>query len=225
MPEAPLLQWPAQVCPAVGMGGRLPRKVLIRRSAIALGLIILLGLAKLLVSHRVTGPDSLSALPGGRSVVAGLDIGGTLSDYELQTLAASFRVDGVVSLGGPSVAEQVTVTSLHQSYLRLAVPPGAAPTCAQLHTLVNFMHSHASGGNAVYLHDDAGGGRAVATSDMLLLLRGAAWSAVAPGMTPGELQSLSVGQLLAINQLISALQPGHHSSPGNPYADARLDPW
>src|SRR5450759_4549045 len=129
VPEARIL-WPTRVRPAIGTGGRLPRKVLIRRSAVALGLIVLLGLAKLLVSHLETGGDSLSA--PSRVVAAGLDIGGAPSDYDLQALAASFRVDGVVNLGTPSVAEQVTAASLHQGYLYLAVAPGGAPTRAQL---------------------------------------------------------------------------------------------
>lgn len=225
MPDARMLQWPAPVHPAIGGGGRVPRKVLAWRGAVALGLILLLGVAKFVVAANETAPDPLSALPGGGSVTVGLGIGGVPTDSDLQALAESYGVDGVVSLSGPNVAEQVTVASLHLGYLVFAVVPRTALTWVQLRTLADFMRSHTSGGDSVYLHDDAGGGRVVAAADMLLLLRGMAWPAVAQGMTTGERQSLSNGQLRAIKQLISALHPGFHSSPGNPYADARLDPW
>jgi hypothetical protein len=91
--------------------------------------------------------------------------------------------------------------------------------------LVSFMRRHTAGGGSVYLHDDVGGGRVVATADMLLLLRGEAWPAVSRGMTTAELHSLSNGQLLAIEQLISALDPIGRSPVGAPYAAARIDPW
>jgi hypothetical protein len=220
-----MLQWPAQVRPAIGQAGRLPRKVAIRRSAVALGLLILLGLAKLVVSHLEDRPDTLSALPGDRAEAAGLDIGGAPSDSDLQALAASYRVDGIVNLGTPSVAEQAAAASLGQAYLRLAVPPGAGPTWPQLRALAGFLRRHTARGSAVYLHDDAGGGRAVTTADMLLLLRGEAWSKVSRGMTTAQLQSLSDGQLLAINQLVIVLHPAGNPPAGNPYAAARLDPW
>jgi hypothetical protein len=218
-----MLQWPVQIRPAIGVGGRLPRPVLIRRSAVAIGLLVLLVLAKLLVSHLETGPPALTA--PSRVVATGLDIGGAPSDQDLEYLAASLRVDGVVNLGGPSVAEQVTAASVHQSYLSLAVPPGAAPTWGQLRVLAGFMRRRTVDGGSVYLHDDVGGGRAVAAADMLLLLRGEAWPAVSRGMTTAELRSLSNGQLLAINQLISGLDPIGPAPVGTPYAAARLDPW
>lgn len=226
MPESRVLQLPQLMRPALGGGGLLPRKVLVRRSAVGFVLILLLGLAKHVVSSREIGPDPLGGLSGGRSVTIGLAVGGAPTDYDLQVLAESYQVDGVVNLGGASVAEQVTAASLHQAYLRLAVAPEAAPTWVQLKTLVGFMRSHTSHGRSVYMHDDVGGGRAVATADMLLLLRGEAWSAVSQGMTAAEQRSLSDDQLRAIQQLISALShPGLHSSPNNPYAAARVGPW
>jgi hypothetical protein len=226
MPETRVLQLPAQVCPAVGGGGRRSSKILVRLSAIALGLILLLGLTKHVVASREVGPDSLSALAGGRSVTVGMDIGGLPTDTDLQALAGSYRVVGVVNLAGASVAEQVTAVSLHQAYLYLAVAPGAAPTWAQLKQLASFMSSHTSAGHSVYVHDDVGGGRAVTTADMLLLLRGEPWSAVSRWMTDTEEQSLSDGQIRAIQELISALSNPHlRLSPGNPYANARIEPW
>jgi hypothetical protein len=214
---------PAWVRPAIGAGGRPPRKVLVRRSSVALALILLLGLAKLVASQGIIKVSSTS--PPGRAVAAGLLIGGAPTDFELQQLAAGLRVDGVVNLSAPDVAEQVTAASLHQGYLYLAVRPGTAPTWRQLRVLVSFLRGHTARGGTVYLHDDTGGGRAVTTAAMLLLLRGQAWPSVSAEMTPAELGSLCECQRLAIKRLRSALHPIGHSSAGDPYAAARLDPW
>jgi hypothetical protein len=213
----------ARLHPAIGAGGRPPRKVLVRRSAVALALILLLGLAKLGVSQGIIKVRSTS--PPGRAVAAGLLIGGAPTDVDLQELAARFRVDGVVNLSSPDIAEQVTAASLHQGYLYLAVRPDTAPTLPQLRVLVSFMRGHTAKGASVYLHDDVGGARAVTTAAMLLLLRGQAWPAVSAGMTPAELGSLCDCQRLAMKRLWSALHPIGHSPAGNPYAAARLDRW
>lgn len=215
----------AQLRPAVGTGGRLPRKNLVRRSMVAVGLVVLLGLAKHVISPHESWANSLSALPGGRAVIAGLYIGGMPTDADLQALAGSYDVHGVVNLSGPSVAEQVTAASLHQGYLHLTVVPGDSPSWAQLRTLVGFMRRYTAGGAAVYVHDDVGGARAEVTAEMLLLLRGEPWSAVSRGLADVEQQPQSSDQRLAIQQLNSALDPGHRFSPGNPYAAAQLAPW
>ena len=225
MYEARRLRWPAQACPAIGMGGRLPRSALIWRGAIALALVLLLALAKVVVSSHETGPNSLSALPGGQAVAPGLDIGGTPSDQDLQALADSYQVRGVVNLAGPSVPEQAAAISLGQSYLHLSLAPGAAPAWPQLRRLAAFMRRQTAGGASVYLHDDVGGGRAIVAATMLLLLRGESWAAVSRGWPPGEVQLLSLGQMRAINQLISALSRAHPGRAANPYAAARLGLW
>lgn len=225
MPDARMLQLPANVHPAIGGGGRLPRKILGRRGAMVLALVILLGLTKHVVSARAVGPDSLSALPGGHSVTAGLDVGGQPSDLDLQALADSYRVDGLANLGGVSVAEEVTAAALHQAYLRLNVAPGAALTWVQLKTLATFMRTETANGSTVYVHDDTGGGRVVAAADMLLLVRGRSWSAVRTGMTASQQNSLSIAQLQALKELVSALHQGRSSMTMNPYAAARLEPW
>src|SRR5207245_1836372 len=144
------------VRPASGAGGRLPGQVRLRRGAAAMALLLLLGSAKLLVASGII--TTSSARPPGHVVAASLLIGGAPTDGDLARLAAGYRVDGVVNLSAPSVAEQVTAASLHQGYLYLAVAPNTAPTWAQLRDLAAFMR----GRTAVYLHDDAGGaGRAV----------------------------------------------------------------
>ena len=215
----------ARVRPAIGGGGRLPRKALIWQGVIALALVLLLGVAKHLVAAGEVGSDPLSELAGGQVAAAGLDFGGAPQDFELEALAASYRVDGVVRLQAPSVAEQATAASLHVGYLLLTVPPGAAPTWPQLETLASFMRAHAGHGDFVYLHDDVGGGRAVATVCMLLLLRGSTWAAVQQEMTAPALSTLSERQEQAVKQLISALQSHGRHLAGNPYAKARTDPW
>jgi hypothetical protein len=156
--------------PAIGLGGRLPRRALVRRYALALALILLLGVAKVLIAPGTV--NVVSMISPDRVVLPGLMIGGAPTDTELQELAADLGVDGVVNLGAPSVAEQATATSLHQAYLYLAVPPDGTPTGAQLRLLAGFVRRYTERGAWVYLHDDVTGGRAVTAAAMLLLLRG-----------------------------------------------------
>jgi hypothetical protein len=217
---------PIGAWPAIGGGGRQPRKVLGWQAAIGVLLIVLLIVVKQAVAARETGGSNpLASLPGGQTVTAGLDIGGAPTDYDLQGLAGSYQVDGVVNLTGPDVAEQVAVASLQLGYIRQTISPGAAPTLTQLRALGGFMHSYAARGYYVYLHDDAGGGRAVAAAAMLLLLRGGSWPAIREDFSAGELMSLSPGQSRAIGQLASALRSPGRSRPGNPYSGAKLVPW
>jgi hypothetical protein len=211
VPEARLARRPAgagptvgrAAGPAIGPGGRLPRWTLVRRYALALALILLLGLAKMLIAPGVD--NVVSMVPPDRVVTPGLMIGAAPTDTELQELAADLGVDGVINLGAPSVAEQATATSLHQAYLYLAVPQGDAPTKAQLRLLAGFVRRCTERGGWVYLHDDVDGGRAVTTAAMLLLVRGQPWAAVSAQLTPAALGSLSDDQRLALNQLRSAL--------------------
>jgi hypothetical protein len=204
--------------PAIGPGGPLPRRVRRRRVAAACVLLLLLGVAKLEIpraaeAHLAAGP--------GRLVVPGLE-----------DRADTGQIGGVVNLGAPSVAEQVTAAALHLAYLRLPVPRGGAPTWRQLRVLVFFMRIHTTKGDSVYLHDDTGDGRAATAAAMLLMLRGqsrygtiaAAASTGAGAGTPAGTGAGSV-QRLAIRQLGSALRPGHGPLPGDPYSAARRDSW
>jgi len=217
---------PVRVNPAIGAGGRRPRRILIRRYALALALILALGLGKILIANKAISTVSLT-LPD-RVVTSGLIIGAAPADTDLEDFAADFGVDAVVNVGSPSVAEQVTTASLHQAYLYLAMPVGAAPTWTQLRPLAGFMRRYTERGDWVYLHDDTGGPQAVTTVAMLLMLRGQTWAAVVSQITPTGLRSLDARQRLALDQLNSAL---HQASPrarkpsGNPYAAARLEPW
>jgi hypothetical protein len=215
--------WPAGLSPAIGAGGALPGRVRLRRGAVVLTLILLLGLAKVLVSTGIIQVSSLR--PDVQAVAPGLLIGGAPSDADLQDLADGYRVDAVVNLDAPSVAEQVTAASLHQAYLYLPLSAGMSPAWAQLRVLVGFMRRYTARGGWVYLHDDVGGGRAVTTAAMLLLLRGQTWPAASAQMTAAELLSLSDGQWLAVKRLDDALHPAGPRAAGRSGAAIRIDPW
>ena len=217
---------PVRLTPAIGAGGPLPRWSLIRRYTLALALIVALGLGKVLIANKAISDVSLA--PPDRVVTSGLIIGAAPADADLEDFAADFGVDAVVNVGSPSVAEQVTAATLHQAYLYLAMPVGAAPTWTQLRPLAGFMRRYTERGHWVYLHDNPAGSQAVTTVAMLLLLRGQTWAAVVNQITPAGLSSLDVRQRLALEQLSSALHQGGPKSrkpSGNPYAAARLEPW
>ena len=223
MPEVRTLWWGMRARPAIGTSGKLPRRTLIGRSAVAVALLVLLGVAKILVSHLVVTPVTMS--PPDYVIAAGLDVGAAPDDAGLQEMASYFRVTGLINLASPNVAEQATAASLHQNYLYLPVAPGAAPSLAQLRVMASFMRTNTAHGGSVFVHDDIGGGRAVATAAMLLLLRGETWPKVTAQLTTADLQALSAGQLVSINQLSSALRRPGSRSPANPYAAARIDRW
>ena len=206
--------------PAVGAGGSLPRRSRRRRIGAALVLVLLLGLAKAEIPR--VAAEAYFAAGAGRLVAPGLVVGTAPTDGDLEALADSDQFGGVVNLGSPSVAEQVTAAALHLAYLRLPVPPGGAPTWRQLRVLVLFMRIHTTKGDSVYVHDDTGDGRAATAAAMLLMLRGESRSdAVAGAGSTG----LGAAQRLAISQLGSALRPGHGPLPGNPYSAARGFSW
>jgi hypothetical protein len=206
--------------PAVGPGGSLPPRIRRRRIGTALVLLLLLGVAKAEIPR--VAAEAYFAAGSGRLVVPGLVVGTAPSDGDLQQLANSGQFGGVVNLGAPSVAEQVTAAALHLAYLRLPVPPGGAPTWRQLRVLAFFMRVHTTKGDSVYLHDDVGDGRAATAAVMLLMLRGESrYGAVARVGSTG----LGAAQQLAIRQLGSALRPGRGQLPGNPYSAARRHSW
>jgi len=221
--EVRTLWWGMRARPAIGTSGKLPRRTLIGRSAVAVALLVLLGVAKILVSHLVVTPVTMS--PPDYVIAAGLDVGAAPDDAGLQEMATYFRVVGLINLASPNVAEQATAASLHQNYLYLPVAPGAAPSLAQLRVMASFMRTNTAHGGSVFVYDDIGGGRAVATAAMLLLLRGETWPKVTAQLTTADLQALSAGQLVSINQLSSALRRPGSRSPANPYAAARIDRW
>jgi hypothetical protein len=154
-----------------------------------------------------------------------LDIGGIPTDDQLEGLAGSYGVDGVINLSAPSVGEQATCAYLKVSYIHAVVATGTAPTLAQLHTLASFMRSHTSGGAYVFLHDEGGGGVAVATASMLLLMKGESWPVVQQDLNSGEIASLTAAQMQAITELTSGLEAQGKSLHGNPYSGVKTDSW
>jgi hypothetical protein len=206
--------------PAIGPGGSLPPRIRRRRIGTALVLLLLLGVAKAEIPR--VAAEAYFAAGAGRLVAPGLVVGAAPSDGDLQQLADSDQFGGVVNLGAPSVAEQVTAAALHLAYLRLPVPLGGAPTWRQLHVLVHFMRIHTTKGDSVYLHDNTGDGRAATAAVMLLMLRGESrFGAVAGVRSTG----VGAAQRLAIRQLGSALRPGRGPLPGNPFSAARRYSW
>lgn len=206
--------------PATGPGGPLPPGVRRRRLAAAFSLILLLGLARLTIP-RVAAEAYPAAAPG-RVIAPRLILGPTPTDTELQHLAESIRMGGVINVGTPSVAERATAISLHLAYLFMPIPPGGYPTWPQLRVLVSFMRLHTRAGDYVYLHDcDCDDGRAASTAAMLLATDGASGR----GSTATGLGSTDRAQRQAIRQLDSAMRPGHDPLPGNPYSAARRDTW
>jgi hypothetical protein len=206
--------------PAIGPGGPLPSRIRRRRIAAAVVILLLLGVAKAEIPRAAA--EALTAAGPGRPVAPGLIVGAAPSDGDLLQLADSGQIGGVVNVGAPSVAEQVTAAALRLAYLRLPVPPGGAPTLRQLQVLALFMRVHSTKGDSVYLHDVSGDGRAATAAAMLLMLRGESRDGTVAGV--GSTGS-GAAQRLAIRQLGSALRPGHGPLPGNPYSAARRISW
>ena len=210
---------------AIGPGGRLSRRTLVRRYAVALTILLLLGVGKIVVQQKEISVNEVAA--SDHVVATGLVIGPVPTDSDLQQLQLGLQVDGVINLAGPSVAESATVASLHQAYLYLPLTSGTAPTLPQLRDLAGFIGRYRKRGAWVYMHDDTGGARAVTTAAMLLLLDGQTWAAMSAQLTPAGLGSLDERQRLALEDLNSVLHPAgpQGRQPGNPYAAARLEPW
>ncbi len=223
MPEARPPRPAGPAGPAIGGGGRLPRRVLGLRYSLVLAVLLLLVLVKIAVAQQVTTVATLT--PPKHVVTSALVIGNAPTDTDLVELAADLKVDGIVALGDPSVAEQATAASLHEGYLYLPILPNDSPTWNQLRQLAAFLRRHTAGGSSVYLHDDVGGGRATVAVEMLLMLRGESMSAATAEMTPGERGSMCNCQRLALRELASALHPAGQVLTSNPYAAAVLDPW
>jgi hypothetical protein len=188
--------------PLIGTVSKLPRRILLWRSAIALVLVFLLALAKLSVSRLAAGADA--ERQQGQALAAGLILGGPPTDFELEQLMSSVQVRGVINLGTPSIAEQVTADGLHLAYLYLDMPPEGFPARSQLHVLAGFIQKHTLRGDEVYMNDDGSGDLVLTTAAMLMVMRGWSWSSVSAHMTSTQLHSLSTSQVRAIQQLGSA---------------------
>jgi hypothetical protein len=189
--------------------------MLLWRGAAALILVCLLALAKLGVSRLAARAD-VERQPG-QAIAAGMILGGPPADFVLAELVSAVRVDGVIDLGTPSVAEQVTAASLHLAYLYLAMPGDGSPTRSQLRVLAGFVHAHTVKGYKVYMNDDGSGGLMLTTAAMLLMTQGQSWPSISARMTPAQLHSICSCQLRAIHQLSVAVA----ASAGHPLAGGR----
>jgi hypothetical protein len=205
--------------PAVGSGGRLPRRERLVRLGV-LGLAALLA-AGLLASKQLLAASpaaGLPAVPNPVWVVPGTLLrGGQPVDVDFVNLRDLYRVAAVVNLRATSTLERSVVRGFGLDYLSVPVTPGQAPTDRQLEAIVAFVRLHAAAGRIVYLHDDTGLDRAPAVAVMLLQLRGldpvraARVAAAGPGGRP----ALSGVQVAAVNALARALDhPPYLPVPG-----------
>jgi hypothetical protein len=168
--------------------------------------------------------DPLGNLPDAAEVVPGLLRGGSPDDTGLQALSSMLNVDGVINVGGPSVAEQAAANFLGEAYVHENVTAGQAPSTTQLKAMTEFLRRYTRDGKVVYLHDGSDGGRAVVTADMLLLVRGWSWSAMTKTMATGDWAQLNASQVTALRD-VEAVLTGKHPRAHNRYAHLRTVPW
>jgi hypothetical protein len=218
MPDPREPRAPGPAGPGLGPGGRLPRRVLLRRGAVALALACSLALAKQGVSWQAARVTT--ERQPYQAVATGLLIGPPPPDYNLRGLSSSLGVAAVVEVGPPSIVEQVTARSLHLAYLYLAVKTNGSPTRSQLNELDQFVRENTSGHKEVYMNDNGTWALVTTTAAMLLLLRGQSWTSVSTRLGAGELGTLCVCQRHAIARLSSALarSASHQDASGHALA-------
>src|SRR5439155_4503410 len=116
-------------------------------------------------------------------------------------LRSDYGVRAVVNLTGPNVEERVVARDLALDYVELSLAADAAASAAQLTTVVDFVRTHLSRGEVVYLHDDTGHDACVAMSAMLLLVRGEPLDPVLAALSQQDRQALSGQQVAALHDL------------------------
>ncbi len=209
--------------PGLGPGSWLPRPSLFRRFGVAVLIVLCLAGAKVGVRHAEV-QDFLGNLPDATEVAPGLLRGGSPNDVGQQALASTLNVDGIINVGGPSVADQATADFLGEAYLHENVAAGQAPSTTQLQAMANFLRRYTRGGKVVYLHDGSDGGRAVVTAGMLLLVRGWSWSAMTKTMATWDWAQLGTSQIAALRN-VEAVLTGKYPPAGNRYSALRRIPW
>ena len=194
------------------------RPSLFRRFGAGVLIVLALGGAKVAVGHAEV-KDPLGNLPDATEVAPGLLRGGSPDDMGLQALAGMLNVDGVINVGGPSVAEHAAAEFLGEAYVHENVKAGQAPSTTQLQAMADFLRRYTRGAKMVYLHDGSDGGRAVVTADMLLLVRGWSWSAMTKTMAAGDWAHLDASQVAALRDVEAALT-AEHPPAGDRYGGA-----
>ncbi len=209
--------------PGLGPGSWLPRPSLFRRFGVGVLIVLALGGAKVAVKH-VEVQDPLGNLPDATEMAPGLLRGGSPDDRDQQVLASNLNVDGIINVGGPSVAEQATADFLGEAYVHENVAAGQAPSTTQLRAMADFLRRYTRGGKVVYLHDGSDGGRAVVTAGMLLLVRGWSWSAMTKTMAAGDWAQLDASQIAALRE-VEAVLSARYPPDDNRYLALRSIPW
>ncbi|MEN3302806.1 hypothetical protein [Pseudonocardia sp.] len=198
---------------ALGRVARLPGRRIAIRAAI---LVLLLAAALVVRGTGVLHPAqdrTVPPLPAAAVVVPGVFRSATPTETELVLLRDTFAVEGVVSVGAPSVEEQAVVPALGMRLLRLDVADGAAPTAAQVLALRDFLGSVPAPGTVI-LHDATGDGPVLVTAAMVQLVQDRPLGAVPAGLSPAETEALSAAQRQSLTDAAAAL-----SGTANSYSD------
>jgi hypothetical protein len=210
---------------ALGSAGALGRRQLVFR-------MILVALAAGVLGGQLSGLIDLkgNALPAppldATTVAYHLVRGARPADKDLIALRSEYRVTAVVNLTGPSVEERVVARDLGVDYLELSLAADAAPSAAQLTSVADFVRTHLSKGDVVYLHDDTGHDACVAMSAMLLLLRGDPLDQILAALPAGDRQALSAQQLAALRALAAVKSTRGEAVPANnPFLSAATLSW
>lgn len=216
--------------PAIGGRGGIPVRAAALRLTVAVACVFLLLGLKVLIADTKPATSTLPPIRGAAQVTAHLLRGGRPTDVDLVNMIRQNHVAAVVDITSPSIAEQASTRYLRLRYLETPVAGDGAPTLAQLDRIAALVRRTGSQGRTVYLHDDDGTERAVATTEMLLLLRGESLTAVRAARTPAEARLLTPVEVVAIGQLAGALAtpsevPAAGVVAGNPYAGARRIVW
>lgn len=209
---------------AIGIGHIVRGRALAGRLLL---LFVVAGLAAGALGLKVAdraNPESLPPLTGAARVTPHVLRAGQPADFELVQLRDAYHVRAVVNLRFAADAEGDIAASFGLDYLWLPLATGAAPTAADLDSLVSFVRRYDSGSDVVLVHDDVGGGRAITAGLMLLMLRGGSMDAVMSTLSAEERQLLSAQQSSALATLHEALT-GQGDLTGNGYREAVTLRW
>jgi hypothetical protein len=189
--------------------------------------LVLVALAAGVLGGQLSGLIDLkgNALPAppldATTVAFHLVRGARPADKDLIALRTEYGVKAVVNLSGPNVEERVVTRELALDYVELSLAADAAASASQLTTVVDFVRTHLSKGEVVYLHDDTGHDASVAMAAMLLLLRGEKLDQVLGTFSAQDRHALSGDQLVALRALgeAKAAQGNGSAVPAsNPYS-------
>jgi hypothetical protein len=211
--------------PAFGIGEPLGWRSHAVRVAFLIGLLGIACLVRVTgLLHPNTTDPRLPPAPAVALVAPGVVRGSQPQDLDLVRMRDDYGIHALVDLSGWSIEERAAARGLGLRMLVLPVPDRAAPSAADVLTLVRFLHptgSTRAGG--LYLHDATGRGPVVVVAAMLRLLHGAELPRVLHELSRDELADLSGQQLLALQDVDAAVRG--RAPPTAPYATLRGVSW